>query len=58
MHLFLPDIGDLLVAIALGFTVLILLVETLERRREGRREQRILDAIEQEYHTFRQLGRL
>jgi len=56
MRISLPDIGDLLVLITVSFTVLILLFETLERRREGRREQRILDAIEQEYHLFRRLG--
>lgn len=54
----LPDIGDLLVLIALLFTALIVLFETLERRREGQREQRMLDAIEQEYHAFTRLGRL
>jgi hypothetical protein len=58
MQLSLPDIGDLLVLIALLFTALIVLFETIERRREGRREQQILDAIEQEYHAFRRLGRL
>jgi hypothetical protein len=52
----LPDIGDLLVIIALLFTGLIVLFETLERRREGLREQRLLDAIEREYQAFRQLG--
>ena len=56
MSLTLPDIGDLLVAIALLFTGLIVLFETLERRREGLREQRMLEAIEREYQTFRQLG--
>jgi len=58
MQLSLPDIGDLLVMIALLFSGLIVVFETLERRREGRREQRILDAIEQEYLAFRRLGRL
>lgn len=58
MHFSLPDIGDLLVIIALLFTALIVLFDTLERRREGLREQRMLDAIEQEYHAFRRLGRL
>jgi hypothetical protein len=57
MRLSLPDIGDLLVMIALSFSALIVLFETLERRREGRRAQRILDAIEQEYHAFCRLGR-
>jgi hypothetical protein len=58
MHLSLPDIGDLLVTIALVFGALILFFETRERRREGLREQRILDEIEQEYQAFRRLGRL
>jgi hypothetical protein len=56
MLLSLPDIGDLLVIIALSFTALILVFETLERRREGRRERQVLDAIEQEYKTFLRLG--
>ena len=58
MQLTLPDIGDLLVAIALLFTALIVLFETLESRRRGQREQRILEAIEEEYRTFCRLGRL
>ena len=53
-----PDIGDLLVLIALLFGALIVLFETLERRRDGQREQRMLDAIEKEYEAFRRLGRL
>jgi hypothetical protein len=57
MQLTLPDIGDLLVAIALLFTALIVLFETLESRRRGQREQRILEAIEEEYRTFCRLGR-
>ncbi len=44
--------------ITLGFSALILLVETLARRREGLREQRLLADIEEEYNTFRRLGRL
>jgi hypothetical protein len=58
MQTALPDIGDLLVAITLVFTALILLYETLESRRAGQREQRMLDAIEEEYQTFCRLGRL
>ncbi len=59
MQLTLPDIGDLLVGIALLFTVLIVLAGTLEnRRQDAQREQRILDAIEEEYRVFRRLGRL
>ncbi len=53
-----PDIGDLLVLIALLFGALIVLFETLECRRDGQREQRMLDAIEKEYEAFRRLGRL
>ncbi len=56
MSLTLPDIGDLLVVIALLFTGLIVLFETLERRREGLREQRTLEAIEREYRALRRLG--
>jgi hypothetical protein len=58
MQLSLPDIGDLLVIIAVLFTALIVVFETLERRREGLREQRILDAIDREYHAFRRMGQL
>jgi len=58
MGIRLPDFGDLVFSIALFFALMIVLFETLERRREGRREQRILDAIDQEYRTFRRLGRL
>ena len=58
MLLSLPDIGDLLVIIAVFFGAMIVLFETLERRREGQREQRLLDAIEQEYNYFRSLGHL
>ena len=58
MQISLPDIGDLLVWIALLFTALIVVFETLERRREGRRELRILDAIDREFREFTRLGRL
>jgi hypothetical protein len=58
MLLSLPDIGDLLVIIAVFFTAFIVLFETLERRREGLREQCLLDAIEREYNAFRRLGQL
>ena len=51
MQLALPDIGDLLVLITLVFTVLILLYETLASRRDGQREKRALDAIEEEYRV-------
>ena len=58
MRITLPDIGDLLVVITVLFTALILLFETLASRREGQRQQRMLDAIEEEYQAFRRLGRL
>jgi protein-S-isoprenylcysteine O-methyltransferase Ste14 len=58
MQLALPDIGDLLVTIALLFTALIILFDTLARRRENQREQRLLDAIEEEYRAYCRLGRL
>ncbi len=58
MRMSLPDIGDLLVGVALLFTALILLFGTIESRREALREQRMLDAIEEEYRAFCRLGRL
>jgi len=54
----LPDIGDLLVGIALLFTALIVLAGTLESRREYQREQRLLEAIDEEYRAYCRLGRL
>jgi hypothetical protein len=54
----LPDFGDLLFFLTVLFSSLIVLFEILERRREGKRQQRILDDIEQEYEAFRRLGRL
>ncbi len=56
LHLPLIDIGDLLLVIALVFSVLILLFEALERRRENRREEILLEAIAREYAAYRQLG--
>jgi hypothetical protein len=58
MRAALPDIGDLLVLITLVSTVLILLFETLASRREGQREKRMLDAIEEEYRAFFRFERL
>jgi hypothetical protein len=58
MRISLPDIGDLLVVITVLFSALIVLFETLASRREGQRQQRMLDAIEEEYQAFRRLGRL
>lgn len=52
------DLGDLLFGVALFFAVMIVVFECAERRREGRRERRLLDAIEREYETyFRIAGR-
>jgi hypothetical protein len=53
----LPDFGDLLFFIAVLFGLLIVLFETLERRREGRKEQLLLQAIDREFQTFTRLGR-
>ena len=50
------DLGDLLLAIALFFATMIVIFEFAERRRESRREQRLLDAIEREYRTYFQTG--
>ncbi|MBV9613300.1 MAG: hypothetical protein JO091_12570 [Acidobacteriaceae bacterium] len=48
----LPDLGDLLLIIALFFTGMIVLSDCAERRRESHREQRLLDAIEREYEVY------
>jgi sensor c-di-GMP phosphodiesterase-like protein len=52
------DLGDLLLAIALFFTTMIIIFEFAERRRETRREQRLLDAIEREYEVYFQTERV
>jgi hypothetical protein len=52
------DIGDMLLAVAVLFTSLIVLFESLERRRENRREQTVLAAIEAEYRMYCRMGRL
>ena len=54
----LPDLGDLLFGIAIVLAVLIGIFECVERRRESRREQRVLDAIEREYQAYCRAGRL
>lgn len=59
MAALLPDLGDLLLAVTVFFGAMIVIFECAERRRETRREQRILDAIEREYEAFFQTaGRL
>jgi hypothetical protein len=54
----LPDIGNLLFLLTVFFTLLIVLFEALERRREARRERLILDVFDREFRAFRKLGRL
>jgi hypothetical protein len=51
------DLGDLLLAIAVLMTTLIVIFECAERRREGKRERLLLDAIEREYRLYYRLGR-
>jgi hypothetical protein len=52
MLLGLLDLGDLLLVIALFFATMIVIFEFAERRRESRREQLLLDAIEREYEQY------
>jgi len=52
------DLGDLLLATALFFAFMIVIFEFAERRRESRREQQLLDAIEREYQSYFQIGRV
>jgi hypothetical protein len=52
------DLGDLLLAISLFFASMIVIFEFAERRRESRREQRVLDAIEREYEQYFEIGRV
>lgn len=48
----LPDLGDLLLMIALFFAGAIVISGCAERRREDRRERRVLEAIEREYEVY------
>ncbi len=52
------DLGNLLLAVALLFGSLIIVFELVERRRESRRERRLLDSIEAEYQAYYRMGRL
>jgi hypothetical protein len=52
------DLGDLLLSVAVLFTTLIVVFECVERRRESRRERRMLDAIESEYRAWFRMGQL
>ncbi len=56
MHELLPDFGDLILYIALLFSGLIVVFETLERRREHRNEQIHLEEIAREYADCSRLG--
>ncbi len=58
MGIHLPDLGDLLLILALFFSAAIVISGCAERRREGKRERQILDAIEREYELFFRPGRL
>ena len=58
MQLYLPDIGDLLVALTLLFSALMVVVGLLENRKAEKRERRLLNAIDEEYRAFFQLGLL
>lgn len=58
MGFHLPDLGDLLLIIALFFAGAIVISGCAERRRAGQREQKILDAIEHEYELYFRVGRL
>ena len=55
MHMLL-DFGDLLLTVALLFGALIVIFETLERRRESRDEDILLEQIAREYAAYRRLG--
>ena len=52
------DLGDLLLSVAVLFTTLIVIFECVERRRESRRERRLLDAIDNEYRAWFRMGQL
>jgi len=52
------DLGNLLLGVALLFGTLIIVFESIERRRENRRERSLLDAIEAEYRAYYRMGRL
>jgi protein-S-isoprenylcysteine O-methyltransferase Ste14 len=52
------DLGNLLLGVALLFGTLIIVFESIERRRESRRERSLLEAIEAEYRAYYRMGRL
>jgi hypothetical protein len=51
-------LGNLLLEMAVSFTLLILIFEWIEVQRESKREQRLLDEIEREYEAYCRMGRL
>jgi hypothetical protein len=52
------DLGNLLLGVALLFGTLIIVFESIERRRESRRERSLLASIEAEYQAYFRMGRL
>jgi len=58
MRLEFLDLGNLLLGVALLFGTLIIVFESVERRRESRRERTLLDAIDAEYRAYYRMGRL
>ena len=51
-------LGNLVFGSVLLFSLLIVVFEWIERRKEGRRERRLLDDIQREYDLYRRAGRL
>ena len=51
-------LGNMLLALAVFFSRLIVIFECVERRREGERQRRMLDDIEREYEAYCRMGRL
>jgi hypothetical protein len=51
-------LGNMLLALAVFFSLLIVIFECVERRREGERQRRMLDDIEREYEAYCRMGRL
>ena len=51
-------LGNLVFGSVVLFSLLIVIFEWIERRKEGRRERRLLDEIQREYDLYRRAGRL
>ena len=56
MQELLPDFGDLVLYISLMFSALIIVFETLERRRERRNHHLEIENIGREYTDLHRLG--